>query len=153
MANAVGAIVCDAFRVALAEFYSNAGVTPTLPATFKIGCGGWVSTADGNQPVTPVSTLTTLTAGTGIYTGDSAYVFTKNLVPSTDLSYVSANRRCSIKCFVDTGEGNTTGLGNPPQFFELGVFDAAGVMLAYSTFPMEVKTSDKTLEHYIYIDF
>jgi hypothetical protein len=153
MANSVSAIVSNGWRAKLAEFYANQSVTMSVPTYFKVGCGGWVSTVDGEQPVDPSAILTDITAGTGSYTGDSAFFFQKNLTILTDLFYISP-RRCRVHCFVDTGEGNgPTSGGNAPQFFELGLFDASGTMLVYSTFPMEVKTSDKTLEHYIYIDF
>lgn len=153
MANIVNAVVSDSFRTKLSAFYANQAVTISLPHHFKIGCGGWVSTVSGEQPVDPDPTLTDITAGTGSYTGDSAFFFQKNLVAGSDLFYI-APRRTRIHCFVDVGEGNgPTSGGNAPQYFELGIFDAAGTMLVYSTFPMEVKTVDKTLEHFIYIDF
>jgi len=154
MPNVVSAIVSDGFRSELAQFYSNEPVTLTLPSYFKIGCGGWQDTIYGHQPLDPDSTLTDITAGTGLYTAtDYAFYFQKAFVPGTDLFYI-APRRARIRCFVDTSEANTIPLSsNAPEFFELGVFDANNVMLVYSTFPMEVKTVDKTLEHYIYIDF
>jgi hypothetical protein len=153
MSNIVNAVVSNGWRSELAQFYGNGGASITLPHHFIIGCGGWTNTVNGHQPNSPDPTLTALTAGTGIYTGgDYSFIFTKNFVIISDLVYI-APRRARVHCFVDTGEANLTSNNNPPQFFELGVFDASNVMLVYSTFPMEVKTVDKTLEHFIYIDF
>ena len=73
-------------------------------------------------------------------------------MPATDFTFV-ASTRAQIRCFVTTGEANDDGNGNPPELFELGLFDAAGNMLVYSTFPLEVKTLSKALEHIIFIDF
>lgn len=154
MAQEVSAVVTDVFRAKLARIYSDdSGLGAfSLPASFKIGEGGWVDPGGGKEPVTPDVTLTALTAGTGIYTSPSDYIFTKAFVPATDFTFV-ASSRAQIKCLVTTGEANDDGHGNPPEFFELGLFDAAGNMLVYSTFPIEVKTSSKALEHIIFIDF
>lgn len=149
MANIVQAVLSDSFRAKLAEIYSN--TTPWAAIdSFKIGCGGWASTPSGHQPVVPDKVLVDLTAGTGIYTGSYAYVFTKNSF--TSIAFI-APQQVQVVCTVDVGEANDDGFGNPPEFFELGIFDADGVMLAYSTFPMEVKTADKSLEHVVIIDF
>ena len=161
MANIVSAVVSDGFRTMLARFYSRDWAGPVVyPTYFKIGCGGWVDPGGGREPVTPSSVLTDITANTsGLgfdYTDDdSKFSYTKAFVlaPTSDWTYV-APRRVRLRCFLDTGEGNgLTVAGNAPEYYEIGVFDSNNVMLVYSTFPIEVKTSDKTLEHYIYIDF
>jgi hypothetical protein len=154
MAQVVEAIVCDIFREKLARIYSDdPGLGAfSLPTTFKFGEGGWDDPGSGKEPLPPDSTLLDVTAGTGAFISPSDYIFQKAFVPVSDFTFV-APARAQLRCFVDTGEANDDGHGNPPEFFELGIFDAAGNMLVYSTYPLEVKTSSKALEHIIFIDF
>jgi hypothetical protein len=153
MPQIVSAVVTDRWREKLARIYaSNSGLGAfSAPSYFKIAEGGWVDPGSGKEPVTPSPTLTDVTAGTGIYTSPSDFIFQKSLTGS-DLIFTSPNR-LEIRCIVATGEANDDGHGNPPEFFELGVFDASNNMLVYSTFPVEIKTNSKTLQHVIYVDF
>ena len=151
MAQVVSAVVSNAWRTKLAQIYAGSA-SFSLPLSFKIGEGGWTNPGGGQEPIPPSVTLTDVTAS-GYPTG-SQYIFTKNLV-GADLTFTTPTR-LQIRCFVDSSEANDDGLGNPPEFFELGVFDGSGgtgTMLVYSTFPIEIKTDSKSLEHLIYVDF
>ena len=150
MAQAVEAIVTDKFREKLAKIYAG-DLSFSLPAEFKIGEGGWTDPGSGKEPVPPDPTLLALTAGTGSYVSPSDFIFTKALT-GADLTF-TAPARLEIVCSVTSGEANDDGNGNPPEFFELGIFDGAGDMLVYSTFPIEIKTVSRSLEHTIFIDF
>lgn len=151
MAQVVSAVVTNAWRTKLARVYAGVDTFST-PLSFKIGEGGWVNLGGGKEPLPPGIALTNVTASS--YPVGSQYIFSKNLAPG-DLTFV-APTRLQIRCSVAAAEANNDGSGSPPEFFELGVFDGvggSGVMLVYSTFPIEIKTDSKTLEHLIYVDF
>ncbi len=152
MAQATQAVTTDLWGEKLARLYVGDTSLGTLsvPSYFKIGEGGWIESATGKEPIDPDATLTDLTAGTGIYTSPSDYVFQKSLSGS-DYSYVSG-RTFEIRCVVATGEANADSLNNPPEFFELGIFDADDNLLVYSTFPVEIKTASKRLLHVIHVN-
>jgi len=154
MAQSVEAVVSDIFREKLARIYSDdAGLGAfSLPTTFKFGEGGWTDPGSGKEPLPPDPTLLDVTAGVVPFLDPDDFIFQKAFVPAADFTFV-ASTRAQLRCFVDTGEANDDGHGNPPEFFELGIFDAAGNMLVYSTYPLEVKTPSKALEHIIFIDF
>ena len=154
MAQTVEAIVSDIFREKLARIYTDdSGLGAfSIPFEFKIGEGGWIDPGGGKEPLPPDATLTDLTAGTGIYVAPSDFIFTKAFVPASDFTFISS-ARAQLRCLILTSEANDDGHGNPPELFELGIFDASSNMLVYSTFPLEVKTPSKSLEHIIFIDF
>lgn len=151
MAQVVSAVVTNIWRAKLAQIYANVA-SFSLPLSFKIGEGGWTNPGGGQEPIPPDPSLIDVTASG--YPVGSQFIFTKNLT-GADLTFTSPTR-LQIRCFVAQGEANDDGLGNPPEFFELGVFDGSGgtgTMLVYSTFPIEIKTDSKSLEHLIYVDF
>jgi hypothetical protein len=148
MAQVVSAVVSNAWRTKLAQIYQG-GATFSLPATFQIGEGGWTNPGGGKEPIPPSIALTALTASG--YPAGSQYIFAKALTGG-DLTFTSPTR-LEINCFVASSEANDDGGGNPPEFFELAVFDGAGTLLVYSTFPIEIKTSSKALQHVIFVDF
>jgi len=154
MAQSVEAVVTNAWRSKIAEIYSG-GTDAAWDNNgrifkFKMGEGGWTDPGGGKEPVPPDPALTDMTASG--YPAGSQYVFEKTLTPS-DLDFVPALNRLEIRCFVDPTEANDDGGGNPPEFFELGIFDEGGTMLVYSTFPLEIKTPSKALEHLLFVDF
>lgn len=151
MPQVVSAVVTDAWREKLAQIYAGSA-TLSIPLSFKIGEGGWINPGGGKEPDVPSATLTDITATS--YPAGSQYYFTKALTAG-DLTF-TAPTRLEIRCYVTDSEANDDGGGNSPEFFELGVFDGAGgtgTMLVYSTFPIEIKTDSKALEHLIYVDF
>jgi hypothetical protein len=151
MPQVVSAVVTNAWRAKLAQIYADAA-SFSLPASFKIGEGGWTNPGGGKEPIPPSVTLTDVTAAG--YPSGSQYVFAKNLAGG-DLTFTSPSR-LQIRCFVAATDANDDGFGAAPEFFELAVFDGplgTGTMLVYSTFPIEIKTDSKSLEHLIYVDF
>lgn len=157
MAQAVSAIVTNVWRAKLARIYagdvSMGGFS--VPSYFKMGEGGWTDPGGGKEPVPPDATRTNITAGTvqleGDYTSPSDFIFQKSIAGG-DLLFTGPNR-LQVTCLISTGEANDDGHMNPPEFYEIGIFDAANNMLVYSTFPVEIKTNSKTLMHVIYVDF
>jgi hypothetical protein len=151
MPQVVSAVVTNAWRTKLAQMYSN-GAAFSLPLSFRIGEGGWTNPGSGKEPIPPNVALTALSAPG--YPAGSQFIFSKNLLVA-NLTFTSPTR-VEISCVVSSSEANDDGGGNPPEFFELGIFDGlmgAGTMLAYSTFPIEIKTSSKALQHVIFVDF
>jgi len=153
MAQEVAVVVTDLWREKMARIHAgdtSLGSCP-LPAYFKIGEGGWTDPGGGREPVEPDPSLTDITAGTGSYTNPDDYYFQKTIT-GADLFFVSPTR-LEIRCIVNTNEANSDNASNPPEFYELGIFDSDDNMLVYSTFPVEIKTSSRSLQHVIYVDF
>lgn len=153
MPQVVSAVVTDAWRTKLAQIYAGTA-TFRQPLSFKMGEGGWQDPGGGKEPIAPDVTLTDVTAA-GFPVG-SQYIFSKNLTGG-DVTFTSPTR-LEIKCLILASEANDDGSGAPPEFFELGIFDDTiangfGTMLVYSTFPIEIKTASKAIEHIIYVDF
>lgn len=152
----VEAVVSNIWREKLARVYAeDATLGPwRRPLSFKIGEGGWQDLGGGKEPLPPDPALTDITSLS--YPADSQYFFGKDL-NIADLTFTSPTR-LEIRVFVDSSEANDDGFGNPPEFLELGIFDDTvgngyGTMLVYSTFPLEIKTPSKSLEHLIFVDF
>lgn len=153
MPQIVSAVVTNAWRTKLAQIYAGVAST-SIPLSFRIGEGGWTNPGGGKEPIPPSVALTALTAPSYPASPYSQFIFTKNLTIG-DLTFTSPTR-VEINCFVASSEANDDSTGSPPEFFELGVFDGAngtGTMLVYSTFPIEIKTSSKALQHVIFVDF
>jgi len=158
MAQVVSAVVTDLWRQKLARIYAGNAVLGLfrVPLSFKIGEGGWTDPGGGKEPIPPATSKTDIDPTTDGFPVGSQYVFTKDL-SGADLTFTSPSR-LEIRCFVAVSEANTGLLGEPPEFFEIGVFDdtianSFGTMLVYSTFPIEIKTASKALEHIIFVDF
>jgi hypothetical protein len=156
MAQIVSAVVTNVWRTKLARIYAGLD-SFALPLAFKIAEGGWQIVGPDKEPIPPSVTLTDVTALT--YPIGSQFIFTK-LLTLADLTFTSPTR-CEIRCFVASSEANDDGFGSPPELYELGLFDttppanvgAGATMLVYSTFPVEIKTASKALEHVILVDF
>ncbi len=148
------AAVANKWGMKLAKLYAgdvSDGVL-TVPAYFRIGEGGWVDTGSGLAPLAPSKLLTDITAGVAPYTANTTSYFFQKALVGGDLTYTAPNR-LEVRCTVNTGEANSDNASNPPQFFELGVFDSSDKLLVYSTFPVEIKTDSRTLQHIVYVDF
>jgi len=124
-------------------------------AYFKVGEGGWVNPGSGKVPRTPDASFTDLDAVLDAgrlplnkrYPADSTGTFQKAFVGG-DLTFVGPSTlRC--RCFLDFGEFNDDGFGNDPEIWEIGAFDAAGNMIGYGTFPLQLKDITKQLENFL----
>lgn len=154
MAQEVSAVVTDVWRTKLAKIY--AGIDSfSAPLSFSIGEGGWQDPGGGKEPIPPDATITEITAPS--YPSGSQYHFFKDLAGG-DVTFTSPTR-LEIRCFVGAADANDDGSGAAPEFFEIGIYDATGghagvgTLLVYSTFPIEIKTASKALEHVIFVDF
>lgn len=136
---------------------------------FKIGEGGWLDTVNGRQPRPPDPELrrlqsplvqdldavvdTTRPAQDQRYPATGRTVFAKSFVGG-DITALSANV-IQVTCRLDMGEANVSDSGGSPELWELGIFcdhptvNGANLMVAYCTFPKQVKTSAAPLENLI----
>lgn len=148
MAVILEAIVTDAGRFALLSDGWKGGALSAI-ASFKVGEGGWVNTLAGKTRRDPTDpgpsanrgpTLSDLDVITnpGDYPADSQGSFSKALAPG-DL-VISGNTTLEVTCLLTALEFNDDGSGNPPEIYEVGVFDGAGTMVLYGTCPVVVKT-------------
>ena len=81
------------------------------------------------------------------------FTFRKALLAADVTLFSSLPAITEIDAIVLAAEANLDQLGNPPEFFEVGIFDANGVMIAYITFDLETKTGAVQLNHIIQIVF
>ena len=143
MATIIGTIQ-DESREGWTKYHANVvGGFNDMIATggFKIGEGGWVDIPP-KVPKSPNPALTDLDCiiNAGSYPVDSRYVFPTVGVKAFDSVVWVAPGVIRLECLLDFGDANDDGFGNPPEFWELAIYDAAGHMVAYFTFPVEIKT-------------
>ena len=81
------------------------------------------------------------------------FTFRKTLTAGEVLFNCAVPAITEITAIVAAGEANADQLANPPEFFELGVFDANGVMICYVTFDQETKTGLVQLNHIVNLIF
>lgn len=160
MATLAG-VITDLGREKYAK-YTGSLLTFAAGAGFKVGEGGWIDPGSGRIPRTPDSTLTDLDCkvNPGRYPNpdDRAYYpaavpppdIGKAFVPA-DISFVAPST-IRLRCRLEAVEFNDDGFGNSPEIWELGVFDSDGDMLAYFTFPKQIKTPI-VLENYVNLTF
>lgn len=110
---------------------------------FKIGEGGWISDGINKIPKNPNPALTDIEADGS--PGNS--YFQKNI--ATNKVLFIAPSTAQIDCTLEISEGNDNGLGESPQYFEIGLFDEYDNMIVYATFPGETKNDVKILRHYL----
>lgn len=92
-------------------------------------------------------------AGTAVTAPEPFFTFRKSLTNGDVLFFSAVPAIVEIGAVVAAAESNANWSGGSPNFFELGLFDAAGVMLVYMTFPLEVKTGAVQLNHIIQLVF
>lgn len=151
MAAFITGVITDAGRAALAKGFGYVGgfyPNPTYAFKFKIGVQGYVQTNLGKIPKTPDPALTDLES-TGLNAAN--YRFEKNF-SQADVVFLSPST-IQFRCRLVATEANDDGAGNFPGFFEIGVFDTNGVMVAYGTFDEQTKNSAKILTNYVQVVF
>jgi hypothetical protein len=79
---------------------------------------------------------------------DFVYEFPSTLKSSCLLTFIEYNTKDAGTLVYDAG-----GPYGPPQIYEIGMFDQNNVMVAYGTFPLEVKTGANQIENIIRISF
>ena len=145
---------------------------------FKVGEGGWVDPGSGKvRRDPPSSSLRRLTSPLiqdldaavdptralidQRYAASERATFKKDLVFS-DVSFISPTT-IEIECLLDFSEFNNDGFGNSPEMYEIGIFSDhpeesglasdQGLMVAYGTFPVEVKDVTKQILNLVRITF
>lgn len=144
-----------------------------LIKNFKVGEGGWQDFGAGAVPRTPDPNLRLLTGSliqdidaivdptralaNQRYPTTGRATFTKALT-APDFTFETAST-IRIRCLLDFGEFNNDGFGNDPEIWEIGIFAdhptvaASFLMVAYATFPKEIKNGAKQLENVVRITF
>lgn len=144
---------------------------------FKVGEGGFIDPGGGKAARTPVNDLRRLTGAlvqdidaavdptrAGIdqrYAADEVATFSKSISP-TDVS-AAGTTGIEIECLLDFADFNNDGNGNDPEIWEIGIFtdhpeiagldSDQGLMIAYGTFPIEVKDNTKQILNVVRIIF
>jgi hypothetical protein len=144
-----------------------------LIKTFKIGEGGWIDPGSGRvrrdppednlrrldnniQDIDAIVDPTRLLINQRYPAVDRAS-YEKALVPA-DFTY-EAPTTLRVRCFLDFAEFNDDGFGNDPNLWEIGLFSdhptvsGQKLMVAYGTFPVEIKNVTKQLENIVRIVF
>lgn len=143
-----------------------------LITKFRIGEGGWIFNPlpAVREPRVPDPTLTyldiiqdqiRLPLSKRYNVGENLGYFEKNLVPS-DFSFESPTS-LKVSCLLLNTEYNAKNdgtliydVGGPytsPEMWELALFDADDVMVAYGTFPKQTKTGANPIENIVRITF
>jgi hypothetical protein len=156
MATVIG-VITDIVRAG----YSRQMADSADPAAFPIGdlkaSGSWVIGEGGWQYVVPPTkvrrvpdpTFTNVDAildaarppASQRYAADERFVFMKNFAAG-DVLWVAPSV-VQLTCLLDFGDANDDGFGNPPEFWEIGIFDqpgGGGNMVAYFTMDKQTKT-------------
>jgi hypothetical protein len=130
--------------------------------SFRVGEGGWVDPGTGPVPRIPDPTLRRLDnllqdidavvdptrpVISQRYPVTSRANFEKLLLPA-DIEF-DLPATVKVSCLLDFGDFNDDGFGNSPEIWEVGVFTdhplyppgTQKLMLAYGTFPMQVKNA------------
>ena len=116
---------------------------------------GEVQSVDSNTQITLTAPYGGVTiAGREVRAADEPFfTFRKALINSDVTLFSSVPAITEIDAIVLAGEANSDQLGNNPEFFELGLFDSNGVMVAYVTFDLETKSGGVQLSHVVQIVF
>ena len=119
---------------------------------------GQILTVDNNLQVTLTAGYAGATlAGREVRKATAAqsplFTFRKTLLAADVTLFSSLPAITEIDAIVLAGEANLDQLGNLPEFFELGLFDANGVMVAYITFDLQTKSGAIQLNSIIQLVF
>ena len=136
------------YRQFLANAHRN-GLPPesTGFGFFRIGEGGFLEQAGGSRvPKDPdegngYSTLTTIEAliDLGVDPGNLGLRYFQKALTIGDLSIEGDTlSTVNVNCVIEQAEGNAT---RDPEFFEIGIYNTAGILMVYGTFPQETKNS------------
>jgi len=122
-------------------------------AAFRVGEGGWIDPGTGAVRRMPDATLTNLDC----IVNPSRYPVTGRAwaefaVGAGDFTFVAPSS-AKVRCFLDFGDFNDDGFGNFPEIWEIAIFDSDGDMLAYGTFPKQIKDPTKEIENFVSISF
>jgi len=139
--------------------------------TFKVGEGGWTNPGpvrrdppedDLRRLDNSIQDIDAIVDATRPvmsqrYTASTRASFEKALVLG-DFTFETAST-LRVRCFLDFSEFNDDGFGNPPEIWEIGLFSdhptvsGQKLMVAYGTFPEEIKNVSKQIENIVRIVF
>jgi hypothetical protein len=141
-------------------------------AYFRVGEGGWFfnGLTMQREPRTPDPTLTDIdikldparSVPTKRYNvGENFGYYQKALIGSD--FFFEGPTTLRVSCLLDNPEYNLENAGTliydvggpyvSPEIWEIGLFDAANIMVAYGTFPKETKDASKQIENIVRIVF
>lgn len=134
-------------------------------ATWRIGEGGFHLVGGIKKPEPPNDTQTGMDAANsfGVGTNPPGYTdggYLEKAFGAGDVVDDGAGT-VTVSCILDATEplldddksllsGNA---GNPPEFFEIGIFDSSGTLVVYCTFDEVVKTSGKQVQFAINVTY
>jgi hypothetical protein len=169
LANVIQAVLTNGGRAALAKSFGG----PSGPFQwsygkyFKIGTAMHQSVSGQDQPIPPNAAFTDIQS----VSGTSGVFWYRKTFQSPDIFFINPGT-IQFRCFLDLPDANgdsfiepNTAVNvdgpklssptfvSPPIFFEIGVFDANDVMIAYGTFPAETKLNAKALNSLVNVNF
>ncbi len=181
MANVITAVVTTDFLKFLPKYLGGIE-TLQIATSFKIGEGGWIDEGSGRVPRTPDASLRMLSGATdddGNFLQDIDVIVdptrpaAEQRYPAASLGWVErsfvttdlvfqapSTLRC--RCFLETTAftgGETPPGGLPAELYEIGIFTVhpadptEQLMIAYGTFPQELKDSGQEMENIVMITF
>jgi hypothetical protein len=136
-------------------FMPGSGVSFAQPSYFKVGMGGWINPGSGEVPRAPDPTLTDLDVivNPGRYPGLPPNPYSANILLLSGSFVYEAPTTLRSNCVLDFGDYNDDGTGANPKIWEIGLYDSAGTMIAYGTFPQEVKINTNQVENIVRVTF
>ncbi len=127
---------------------SGLGGPPDI-VEFRIGEGGWETVDAVQRAKAPDPTRTTLDCqgpDAATWAGlQSDFSFSIALGAGLTVSRVGSVITAVAR--VELADANDDGYGNDPEFWEAALFLADGTMIAYSTFPRQIKNNTRILRH------
>lgn len=149
----VSTVYTDAAR---AKYTLNAGNLAVFNevAYFKVGLGGWLTVGVPREPdpsLTDLDIILDQTRATAAKrypditpaNGYTDYYYQK--VVGTMALVPGYTNRLAVPCVLLSAEYNSDGVGNP-VIYEIGLFDAANVMVVYGTFNGITKNATRSLD-------
>lgn len=166
----IPAVITNGWRSKLAQMFP-VGSSTLIPASavsyFKVGLGGWIDPGSGPVPRNPDPSFSDLDIVLDAarssanrryaFPGPGIAWFKKPLI-SSDFVYEpppipGAPSVMRINALLDFIDWNDDGSGSSPQFWEIGIYDGTGLLMAYGTFPKEIKTNIKQLENVVRVSW
>lgn len=149
MATFITGVVTNKGREVFAKAFGNIAPYPQTRAyKFRIGMGGWeLNALLAKIPKTPNPSLVNVEA-----TNVPGDIYIEKLLVPGDFLFIAPSIM-QVRCRLEPLEANDDGLGEPPAFFEIGIFDDNNNMLVYSTFFEQTKTPTKILTSFVQVYF
>ena len=137
--------------------WQNPGPTPRVPSSSLRYESGLLGPPNALQDLDAAVDAYRIGSDLQRYPSNGRFVFSKLLAPGSITFEGESTLR--INCLLDFSDANDDGFGNFPQFWEIGVFAdhptviGQQLMVAYGTFPKEVKNGGIQLENVVRISF